>query len=320
MTAERVLLTGATGFVGRHLARALVARGTEVVALGRPGSERQAPPGVLTVPVPPSAPGLEAAVRDARPAVCVHLATHFLASHTPDDVVPLVEANVLFGARLAEALVGVGGVPLVDVGSVWQHVGSAPYAPANLYAATKQALADLLTAYALRQGLPVVRLTLTDTYGPDDDRPRLVPLLVAATATGDDVALSSGTQLVDLVHIADVVAAFELVIDRLAAPTDPLVPAPDGSTRFGVSSGAPVTIRELVATLDQVAPRPVAAQWGARPDRELEMREPWDAGPPVPGWRPEVALAAGLAALVHGGPAEAVDYPRTPATTDLGDV
>lgn len=306
MLPERVLLTGATGFVGRHLARSLVAQGVDVAALVRPDSTRRVPTGVVAVAVPASAAGLLSVVRDAGPDVCVHLATRFVAQHGPNDVVPLLEANVVFGARLAEALVAVGGVPLVDVGTVWQHVDNARYRPANLYAASKQALADLLASYALRHGLPVVRLTLTDTYGPDDDRPRLVPLLVDATRTGADVPLSSGTQLVDLVHVADVVAAFEIVLERLRSD-HPIVPAGDGSTRLGVSSGAPVSVRQLVATVEQAARRPLAVRWGARPDREVEMRRPWDPGPPPPGWRPRVSLEDGLSALLTGGRGRGAD-------------
>jgi nucleoside-diphosphate-sugar epimerase len=305
MGPERVMLTGATGFVGRHLAQALVGRGTEVVALVRPGSRRPVPVGVTAVPVPTSAADLEQVVREAQPEVCVHLATHFAAQHRPDEVEALLQANVVFGARLAEALVAVGGVPLVDVGTVWQHVDNAPYRPANLYAASKQALADLLVGYALRGDLPVVRLTLTDTYGPHDDRPRLVPLLVGVATSGADVLLGSGTQLVDLVHVDDVVAAFSAVLDRLGGEREPLVPATDGSTRVGVSSGAPITVRQLVAAVEQACGHPLAVHWGARPDRDVEMREPWDPGPPLAGWSPQVSLDDGLTSLLAGNPARA---------------
>lgn len=296
--ARPVLLTGATGFVGGHLARALVARGTEVVALTRPGSAHPLPPGVRGLVVPGSEGQLEATVAAVGPRACVHLATLFRAQHRPQDIVPLLEANVVLGTRLAQALTTVGGVPFVDVGTVWQHVDGAEYRPANLYAATKQAQADLLMAFVLRGGLPLVRLTLTDTYGPGDTRPRLVPMLVRAAVAGTPVELSSGHQLVDLVHVDDVVSAFVRVLAALGDPWHPQAPATDGSTRFGVSSGAPVSVRDLVAALGSVAPRPVDARWGARPDRPVEMREPWDAGPPPPGWAPEVSLADGLAALV----------------------
>lgn len=298
MTVDRVLVTGATGFVGRHLTRSLVARGVEVVALVRPGSPRPVPDGVHAVPVPVRAEDLASVVRDASPQVCVHLATRFLARHRPDDVAEMLTTNVVFGARLAEALVAAGGAPIIDVGSVWQYVDGAAYRPANLYAASKQAFADLLVAYSLRQGLPVVRVILTDTYGPGDDRPRLVPLLLRAAASGEDLALSSGTQLIDIVHIDDVVAAFALLSDGLVDDVSPIVAATDGTTRFGVSSGRAITVRELAATVERVAGRTLAARWGEQPDREVEMREPWDPGPPVPGWSPRITLEDGLAALL----------------------
>ncbi len=290
---RRVLLTGATGFVGGHLARALVARGDRVTALVRAGSP-PVPPGVEALVVPGGTDDLEATVRGVHPDVAVHLATHFVARHTSTELVDLLEANVVFGTRLAEALVAAGRVPLVDTGTVWQRVGGAAYRPANLYAATKQAYADIVASYALNEGLAVARLTLTDTYGPDDRRAKLVPALVRSAHTGEPLELSSGQQLVDLVHVDDVVAAYEVVMDRLVAGD----PAPGAVAEHGCNAARPLTVRELVALVDELLGRPLPVRWGARPDRPVEMRERWSAGVAPPGWQPRVPLPAGLAALL----------------------
>lgn len=293
---HRVLLTGATGFVGGHLARSLVDQGAHVTALVRPGTTA-VPDGVVPVEIPTTAASLVAAVASSRPDVCIHLATRFLARHRPDQLVGLLEANVVFGARLAEALVAAGPVPLVDAGTIWQHVDGAAFVPANLYAATKQAFRDLLVAYALHDGLPVARLTLTDTYGPGDRRPKLVPLLVRAARTGETVELSSGHQLVDLVHVSDVVAGFESVAEELVNARTRRAPE-DGIVRYGLSAGEIPSVRDLVATIEGLTGGTLAVRWGARPDRPVEMRRRWPVGPPPPGWQPRVTLTAGLGPLL----------------------
>lgn len=298
---HRVLLTGATGFVGSHLARSLVAHGTHVTALVRPGTT-VVPDGVVPVEIPVSAVGLEEAVASSRPDVCIHLATRFIVRHRPEDLVDLLEANVVLGARLAEALVAAGPVPLIDTGTVWQHVDGAAFRPANLYAASKQALGDLLVAYALRDALPVVRVTLTDTYGPGDRRPKLVPLLVRAARTGEVVKLSSGHQLVDLVHVADVVAGLESVAERLVGAGERWEAPEDGIVGYGLSAGETPSVRELVDIIDRLTDRPLAVRWGARPDRPVEMRRPWPVGPPPVDWQPRIALDGGLAQLLRPEP------------------
>jgi nucleoside-diphosphate-sugar epimerase len=294
---RRALVTGATGFVGRHLCRRLVDDGWTVTALVRDPSSPRVPPGVEAVTVPDDHEAFVALVTEADPEVCLHLATHFVAEHRPEDVAPMLEANVGLGTRLAEALVDAGGVPIVNTGTAWQHVGGADYDPVSLYAAMKQALTDILRFHAARRGLPVITLTLADTYGPDDDRAKLVPALLAAARDGRSLDMSDGGQMLDLVHIDDVVAAFLVVIDLLRA--DRSIAAADGTTRWAVSSDQPVTLLDLLPRFSAATGLALDARWGVRPRRLIEMREPWPSVAPPPGWAPAVDLDEGLAALVQ---------------------
>ena len=109
--------------------------------------------------------------------------------------------------------------------------------------------------------------------------------------------MSSGTQLIDLVHVHDVVTAF-LAAAELSGPSF------EGDTEvFAASSGNARPVREVVELLGRVAGRPVPVYWGARPDRDDEMLVPWRAGPPVPGWAPAVTLDQGIADLLaQSGP------------------
>ncbi len=298
MSGRSALLTGATGFIGRHLARELVDSGWQVTALVRDPASPRLPAGVVAQPSDVDHETLVATVEVAEPEVCVHLATHFVSEHRPADVAALLEANVAFGARLADALVNAGPVPLVNTGTVWQHVGGADYEPLSLYAASKQALADVLRFYSVRRGLPVVTLTLPDTYGPDDDRVKLVPALLAAGRAGQPLDMSDGLAVLDLVHVDDVVRAFLLIIDLLRA--DRGVASHDGTTRWALSSGHPMTIREVVARFSAATGLLVDARWGVRPRKAVEMLHPWPAGAFPPGWTPGVDLDNGLAGVAAG--------------------
>ena len=292
---DRALITGSTGFVGSHLAPALVERGVEVHALVRPtaNSDRLAAvrEHVTVHTVEPNIDSVHSAVAAAAPDVCFHLATHFVAQHALSEIDALAEANIAFPMRLVESLADTGRGRFVNAGSAWQHVESAPYRPKGLYAATKQAFDDVLAAYTWSNRLEVVSLRFFDTYGPNDPRGKVVDALVRAAVQGEPIDMGSGDQLIDLVHIDDAVAALIAAAD---APVDGGAPA-----RFAVSSGRPVSLRELAGLVAQAAGRELDARWGARADRPDEMMAPWDVGPPLPGWSPKISLEDGLRALVE---------------------
>jgi nucleoside-diphosphate-sugar epimerase len=218
-----------------------------------------------------------------------HLASLFLAQHQPQDVDALILSNVLFSTQLAEAMVANGVRHMVNTGTSWQHFDNQDYNPVNLYAATKQAFEDILAYYADAGMLKVVTLALFDTYGPNDPRRKLVALLRDLARTGQALAMSPGEQLIDLVHIDDVVDAFLLAAQRL--PSQPTAYA-----RYGVSSGAPMTLRAFVGVFERVAGTSLAIEWGGRPYRPREVMTPWQA-PAMEGWQARIRLEDGLRAI-----------------------
>lgn len=290
----RVLITGAGGFIGGHLARRLCAAGAEVQALIREASNpARLPPGVQVLRHDGSVAGLVALLRAARPDCVHHLAGRFVDRHRAEDIPGLIADNVAFGAMLAEAMVAAGSPRLVVAGTSWQHDGPAD-APVNLYAATKTAQEALLRYYVAAAGLRVIVLKLFDTYGPGDRRGKIWSRLAQLPPDAPALAMSPGEQRIDLVHVDDVTAAFALAGARLAAGEVA------GMESYAVSSGDPRPLREIVALMARLAGRPIPVDWGGRPYRPREVMHPWAGGRRLPGWAPRVPLETGLAALLGG--------------------
>jgi nucleoside-diphosphate-sugar epimerase len=286
---RRALVTGASGYVGLRLARRLAAVGWEVHVLLRACSNAAALAGAaFTVHrFSGETDDLVQILGRAAPDVVFHVAAAFVAEHGPGDVAPLVQANLLFSTQLAEAMRVSGVRTLLNTGTAWQHLGNRDYDPVNLYAATKQAFEAILAFYVNAHGFRVATLALSDTYGPDDMRPKLMTALWRAARSGEALAMASGGQLLDMVYVDDVVDAY-LAAERALRTAGPV------QLQYRVSSGAPLRLTELVAAFEAAAGVRLDVRWGARLDRQREMLVPWTGAMPPPGWQARVLLADGI--------------------------
>lgn len=289
--SRRALVTGATGFVGAHLTRALADHGWDVSALVLPGPDRERlDPRVTALELDGTTERVIECLASARPDVVFHLASLFIAEHTAEQVAPLITSNVLFGAQVLEAMDLTGCDALVNTGTSWQHFGDAEYDPVCLYAATKQAFEDLARFYSNARGMRVQTVRLFDTYGPDDPRPKLFHALRTASAEGRTLEMSKGEQRIDLVYIDDIVSAFEVAAERALSSAE-------GTTEaWAISSGERLSLRDLVERWQAATGRTLDVNWGGRPYRAREVMEPW-TGPVLPDWQPRVRLDEGIAMM-----------------------
>jgi nucleoside-diphosphate-sugar epimerase len=292
MTAapRSAIVTGGTGFIGSHLVDRLLETGASVTLITRAGSavdDKLLSRGISVVEDTGSVDELITAVTAISPDVVFHLATNFIGVHKPTDVNALVESNVAFGTRLAEACSVVDNVKFVNVGTVWQHHDARAYGPTSLYSATKQAFQDIVQFYAEVHGLQVVNLELADSYGPNDPRKKLVQLLMETAANDGKLEMSPGEQLINLVHVDDVVDAL------LIAPSLASVDAPS----YSVPSNQPLDLKQLVEVVGNIVGKPVDVVFGARDYRPREMMKSWQYAPVLPGWTAGTPLTDGLANL-----------------------
>jgi len=285
------LVTGATGFVGSHLARRLVREDWQVHIVSR--AESRLPDAAEFAHVTNhlhdgSTEGMVRCVAQAKPDVVFHLASLVLSQHETRDIDALIQSNVLFGNQLLEAMKVNEVNALINTGTFWQHYNNENYNPVCLYAATKQAFEAILEYYVQACGVKAITLELFDTYGPDDPRPKLFNLLNKAAITGKPLDMSAGEQLIDLVHIDDVVEAYLIAANRLFEENV------SQHETYAVSSGQPLPLRKLVELYAAVTEQVVPVNWGTRPYRDREVMVPWNRGRVIAGWSPKISLAEGF--------------------------
>ncbi len=290
----RVLVTGATGYLGGRLVRLLHARGDEVHALVRdPGSRDLGGLGEIASVHEDRGDfeSVRAAVEGCDPHAVYHLAGTASVDAGTRDPAPIIQANVVLAARVLEAAARAGSPrAVVLASSYWEYSSDGAYAPNTLYAATKRAARDLAAWYAGRGLIRGATLVLYDVYGPEDPRPKLIPAMLRAAASGEPLAMTEGNQRVDFVHADDAARAFVAAAEALLA-----LPSVRAVAEWGASSGRRVTIRELHAMLERSIGASVPVEWGRKEYPEGQIFEPAGGIAPPPRWAPTITLERGLA-------------------------
>ena len=288
LVGRRVLVTGATGFLGRHLCRRLIRLGAEVHALSR-----HAAPDVGVLPAVSwhrgdlvDAERFTEIVQRVRPVAIMHLASLVQGHRETALALPMLDANTRAAVAVMTAAHAVPDCRVVLAGSIEEPRGENP--PVSPYAAAKSAATGYARLFHAQWELPVTVLRIAMVYGPDqpDDR-KLVPYVCSCLLDGSTPSLSSGTRPVDWVYVDDVCDAFVRAATR-----------PDAIGRIlDIGSGHTSTIADLVRTLADLAGYRGPLGFGEAGDRRHDLAHVADPAPAsyYLGWRATTSLRAGLA-------------------------
>lgn len=292
-----MLVTGAGGFIGASVVRALFAEGAHVVAAIRPGSRPWRLAGldgrIEIVPLDVRAPdGIVANVRPELAVGCAAVGGH---PQSVEQRLEQLEVSVLGTTRLVAALAGAGCERFVHLGGSIEYGPSsrpmretdrlAPVVPRG-GAKAAETLACLTIARSLE--LPVVVLRPFAVYGPLEPDARLVPSALRAAREGVALPLVEPGIVRDFVYVGDVAGAVVLALTGGAALDQAVV---------NVGTGVQTTVEALVATVGRVLGREVEVVPGAYALRAHDART-WVADVTLAeellGWRATTSLEEGL--------------------------
>ncbi|HUR86498.1 MAG TPA: NAD(P)-dependent oxidoreductase [Solirubrobacteraceae bacterium] len=265
---RRVLVTGASGFVGAPALDELVRRGFDVHAVSR------------RLPADGGADGVtwhEADLLDA--TARGSLVGSVEASHLL-HLAWYAEPGAFWAARenagwvaatvgLLDEFAAAGGARAVLAGTCAEYdwtapqplAEDAPLAPATYYGVCKDATRRVAEGLAGRAGLSLAWGRIFFLYGPREDERRLVAGVARALVAGERAPTSAGTQLRDFLHVDDVAGAFAALLDSTVQGA------------VNIASGAAVSVRSIAEQLAQAAGRPDLLDVGALPARAGEAAE-----------------------------------------------
>lgn len=267
MNPGAVLVTGAAGFVGAHVVRALLERAREVVAAVRAPDAAPRLDGLRArrVALDLDRPGRAARTLDqVRPAVVVHLAWY---ARPRDYGTSLANVASLLGSAALFEAAAERGLRVVGAGTCLEYAPASralreddPTRPASLYAACKLAALVAGRALAETRGGAFAWARLFHLHGPGEDGERLLPRIARALRAGQTFDLSAGDQVRDHLHVSDAAAALVTLAES------------DARGVFNVCSGRPLALRDLALQLGEVMGRPELLRFGAHPAPPPETR------------------------------------------------
>lgn len=286
----RTIITGATGFLGGHVLRQLD-RAADIAVVVRTKSDNPLFNSLKITQIVDTGDtaDLVSAFQGFQPDTCIHLAASSIVNPTTEQIVDLIEGNITFGIRVAHAFAQAKGKTLIYTSSFSQHADGQAYKPTVLYAATKEAMADVLRYYALKH-FAVIDLQLFDTYGPRDPRKKIWNLLMEAAHTDHPLETTPGEQLLIPIHISDAAGA---IVHASIHAAD----FGDGYHEFRITGPQVIRLRDTVELFEKVNEIKIPIKWGKRPYTGNEMFEPWEYAEVLPNWSPKVSLEDGFAEL-----------------------
>lgn len=288
LDGQRILVTGANGFIGSHLCLRLCQEGAEVHAVYR--SQRPADFGDQRWWQADLADleQVKKIVGEVRPEVIFHLASHVKGAPGLEHVLPTFRSNLQSTVNLLIVAAETNCRRVILTGSLAEpEVENGETFPSAPYAAAKWASSGYARMFHALYKLPVLIARVFMVYGPGQmDVTKLIPYVTLSLLQGKTPKISSGERLVDWIYVSDVVDGF------LALAQAPDV---DGAT-LDLGTGSLVSIRGIVQQLVTSIGGGVNAEFGALPDRPLEPTRLAKTAETFAriGWKPQVSLQEGL--------------------------
>jgi UDP-glucose 4-epimerase len=300
---KRVIVTGASGFVGANLARRMIHDGHQTHLLVSPGTESwrladlkgHAPQYPIDLI---DADAVRRVVETIRPDWVFHLAAHGAYSWQT-DVRRMVATNLMGTINLVEACLHTGFEACVNTGSSSEY-GFKDHAPPedefvepnSAYAVTKASATLYCRCVAQNQKVPITTLRLYSVFGPWEEPNRLIPTIILRGLKGELPPLVSPDTARDYIYVDDVLDAYVLAAQ----------PGREPGLVLNVGTGVQTSVRQVVelarATMQITCP----AVWGSMPNRVWDS-DVWLAETgkirQLLGWEPRHSFQSGFQQTVE---------------------
>lgn len=264
----KILITGATGFVGQDLVPKLVAKfpGSNFITINRDVDKARAlfpdhQIGHISI-------NDLSEIEQFNPDVVIHLATYTTSRSDLEVIDLMLNANINFGVKLLEHLTKCNALKLfVNTGSFSEYMLGGPnYKDAYLYSATKTAFRTFIEYYSDLVGFKYLNVIPFTVYGGNATVKRIMDYIVESFYCKQAVEMTPGEQVLDFIHISDLSNFYVHILTHLD-----LVLNQSNGVDYYVGSGQGLSLKQLVGLMERASSLTCNIKWGGRPYRERDI-------------------------------------------------
>jgi nucleoside-diphosphate-sugar epimerase len=312
---NKILVTGASGWIGRHCVPLLASKGYAVHAVCRNRPPDPTHSNVSWHEVDLLAPGNGAEIiLRVHPDCVLHLAWYaepgkfWEAKENLDWVRATLELLRAFADNGGKRFVGAGSCAEYACNSGECVENSTPLIPNTLYGASKHAVESILRCFGLDIGFRSAWGRIFYLYGPHEHPSRLVAYVVRSLLSREPALCSEGTQILDFLHVEDAAAAFAALVES------------DVQGAVNIGSGRPIAVRDVLEEIGRQLDRRELIQFGARSSTS-GPESLWANVQRLKSetaWLPHFTLATGIKQTIEWWKSR-MDLPACPDARGAGD-
>ncbi len=289
MSNKKILITGGSGYIGKNIIQNL-SKKYEIKYLTRNLNDKNR----QSIFIKNNFHSVNAAVGKFKPDLVLHLASLFIVNHKSKDINNLIDSNIKFGSFLLESMKLNKIDEIINIGTSWEYKNSHDYNPVNFYAATKNAYEKILFYYYKTMNLKILNLKLYDTYGPSDDRGKIISKIIESVKSEKKLKLSPGNQILDIIHINDLIDAIKISLEIFNSKQRKFFKT------YSLLSKERYKLKDIVKIiLESTKNRKNNIILGGLPYRENEVFVPSTNIKKLPKWNPKIKFVKGIKDLIN---------------------
>jgi CDP-paratose synthetase len=284
----RLLISGASGYIGRHLLKRIGENNYQLGILLRKDIAN-APAGTFIINT--NETGWKTKVHSFDPDVVLHLAAYLTSSDDEKQIDKLIEANISFGTHLLDAVKNSSVKMFINTGTFAEYpTREGKKTPAYLYAATKTAFCSIVNYYQAVVGFRVFNIIPYTVYGGTHSAKKLIDYIYDSLGSLTPIDMSPGEQVLDFIHIDDVVNFYITLLSRIDQYKN-------NYTEIHLGSGKGITPKQIAALMEKISGKKSNINWGGLPYRKNDTMfsvAPNDLSGSQVGWRSLWTLEQGI--------------------------
>ena len=289
----KILITGATGFVGKTLIPYLFDNGvTDICLLIRNEQKANNLFGKMPLKyINTQTDNWREDVINYNPDITLHLATYFNTSSDPENAKKIIESNITLTTLLLEALSHTNCRHFINTGTFSEFLyGDGNYYPNNLYSASKTAVRPIIQFYQTQSDWNWINIIIYSPYGRKNEQKKVIDYMVDALDAPHPVKFSKGEQILDFVHVDDIADFFYTLFNKIELFSEPY-------TQLYLGTGKGHSLRKIGQILEKISGKKMNADWGGYPYRPLDIMHavaPISKNIKLLNWRASINLEEGI--------------------------